>query len=74
MGIKLAVVVLPGGDSILILGSTTLREKRSVEEVIDGLKEKVLGLNEVKKNDQTTIPRGNTTHNISVRRVSVSRY
>lgn len=55
--IKLAVVVLPNGDDVLILRSRTLREQLGIEP-IEELKANTLGLHEVKKNNQATIRRG----------------
>lgn len=47
VGIKVVMVVLPGGDDVLILGSKTLLEQLGID-VMNGLRGTALKLHEVK--------------------------
>lgn len=66
--IRLAVVVLPGADDALTLGSTTLREQLDID-VMEGLKNRALG--EKQTTEVETVARGNaeTLGPVHVRRV-----
>lgn len=71
MGVKLAVVVLPGIDDVIILESRTLREKMNID-AMEALKAKALKLYELSNNDKVTICMGGTGKESGARYMFVS--
>lgn len=55
---------------MVIIGSSTLREHMNIG-IMEGLKEKALGLDEVNKSDRVTIGRGDTGEDVSASHVSM---
>lgn len=70
MSIKLAVVILPGGNDVIIFEPTTLCEQLSID-VMEGLKAKALGSGVMEAGEQGAVQRVDSSGDYSTQNVSI---